>query len=266
MPIGLKNAGSTFQRMMDKVLEGLIGKVCFVYLNDIIKFFENIESHNDRVKQVIERLKQYGLHLKKWEFLRPSICFLGHVISYGQVEKSQRLVKALSIAELPKTMTQLRIFMGLANYYRKFIKNFAKIAATLNRHLNNTDKNVLLIEDDIEAFEKMNQELTDMDNVLSLPNFDLPFILETDASENCIGAALMQKIDYKEFPIAFYSQTMSQAEKNYATSQKEHLAIVKTVERFRKFLYGMEFIIKTDHLPPTSIQTNSKPLAEIGRW
>ena len=100
------------------------------------------------------------------------------------------MVEAISIAELPKTMTQLRSFMGLANYYRKFIKNFAKIAAPLNRHLNNTDKNVLLTEDAIEAFEKLKQELTDMDNVLSLPNFDLPFILETDAIDDCIGAAL----------------------------------------------------------------------------
>ena len=84
--------------------------------------------------------------------------------------------------------------MGLANYYRKFIKNFAKIAAPLNRHLNNTDKNVLT-DDAIEAFEKIKRELTNMDNVLSFPDFELPFILETDASDNCIGAALMQNID-----------------------------------------------------------------------
>ena len=155
---------------------------------------------------MIERLKHNGLKLKlkKCEFLKPSICFLGQVISYGQVEKSQQLVEAISIAELPKAMTQLRSFTGLADYYRKFIKNFAKTAAPLNRHLKNTDKNVLLTEDAIETFEKLKQELTDMDNVLSLPNFDLPFILETDASHSCIGAALMQNIDGKEFPIAFY--------------------------------------------------------------
>ena len=117
--------------------------------------------------------------------------FLGHAISYGQVEKSKHLVEAIATAELPKTITQLRSFMGLANYYRKFIKNFAMIAAPLNRHLNNTDKNVLLTEDAIEAFEKMKQELTGMDNVLSLRDFELPFIQETDASDNCIGAALM---------------------------------------------------------------------------
>ena len=155
------------------------------------------------------------------------------------------------MAELPKTMTQLRSFMGLANYYRKFIKNFAKIVAPLNnRHLNNTDKNVLLTEDAIEAFDKMKQELTNIDNVMSLPNFELLFIIETDLSDNWIGSALMQNIDGKEFPVAFYSRTMNQAEKNYATSQKEPLPIVKAVEHFRKCLYRKEFIIKTDNLPP----------------
>ena len=102
-----------------------------------------------------------------------------------------------------------------------------------------------------------------MDNVLALPYFSLPFILETDASDNCIGAALLQKIDDKELPIAFFSRTMNTAEKNYATSQKELLAIVKVVEHFRQFLYGKEFIIKTDHAPLTSIKTNSKPSARI---
>ena len=173
--------------------------------------------------------------------MQSNIRFLGHVISYGQVEKSKHLVEAVAMAELPKTMTQLQGFIGLANYYRKFIKNVAKIAAPLNKHLNSTDKHVLLSEIAIEAFEKLKLKLTDMDNVLALPDFSLPFILETDASDNCIRAALMQKIDGKELPIAFFSRTMNAAEKNYATSQKELLSIVKAVEHFRQFLYGKEF-------------------------
>ena len=172
---------------------------------------------------------------------------MGHIISHGQVEKSQHLVEAIAAAELPKTMRQLRGFMGLANYYRKFIKNFAKIAATLNKHLNNTDMHILLSDDAREAFEKLKKELTDIDNILSLSNFDLTFILETDASDYCIEAALMQKIEGIECPIAFYSRSMTVAEKNYDTSQKELLAIVKAVEHFKQFLYGKEFIIKTDH-------------------
>ena len=136
MPMGLKNAGSTLQRMMDKVLEGLIGEICFVYLDGIIIFSEDIESHEERVKQVLDRLKTNGLliKLKKCEFIKPSIRFLGHIISHGsQVEKSQHLVEANATAELPKTMRQLRGFMGLANFYRKTIKNFAKIATPLNK-------------------------------------------------------------------------------------------------------------------------------------
>ena len=248
MPMGLKNAGSTFQRMMDKVLEGLIGETCFVYLDDIIIFSEDVETHEERVKQVLERLKTNGLQikLKKCEFIVPSIRFLGHIISHGQVEKSKHLVEAIATAELPKTMRQLRGFMGLANYYRKFIKNFAKIALPLNKLLNNVDKAVLLTDDAIKAFETLKQELTNMDNILSLPNFDLTFILETDASDYCIGAALMQKIEGKECPIAFYSRSMTVAEKNYDTSKKELLAIVKAVN-ISNSIYGKEFIIKTNN-------------------
>ena len=104
-------------------------------------------------------------------------------------------------------MTQLRGFMGLANYYRKFIKGFSKIEAPLNKHLSGTSKNVLLSEEAKEAFEKLKRELTNVDNVLSLPEFELPFILETDASDNCIGAAILQEIECIERPIAFFSRT-----------------------------------------------------------
>ena len=123
-------------------------------------------------------------------------------------------------------MPQLRGFMGLANYYRKFIKNFANIAAPWNKDLNATDKNVLLSEDAKEAFERLKNELTNMDYVLSIPDLDLTFILETDASDNCLGAALKQKIEGKDCPIAFYSRTITVVEKNYDTSQKELLVIV----------------------------------------
>ena len=100
MPMGLKNAGSTFQRMMDNVLEGLVGEICFVYLDDIIIFSEDIEKHEQRVKQVLERLKTNGLQikLKKCEFIKPTIKYLGHVISYGKIEKSQNLVEAIANA------------------------------------------------------------------------------------------------------------------------------------------------------------------------
>ena len=102
--------------------------------------------------------------------------------------------------------------------------------------------------------------------MLSLPDFDLTFLLETDASDNCLGAALIQKLECKDYPIAFYSRTMTVAEKNYDTSQKELLAIVKAVEHFKQFLYGKEFVIKMDHQPLTSIKTKAKPFIRLGRW
>ena len=105
--------------MMDRVLDGLIGEICFLYLDDIIGFSEELEEHEQRFKDVIERLKQNGLQikLKKCEFLQTTIRFLGHVISHGKVEKSFHLVEAIASAEVPQTMTQLRSFMGLANIH-----------------------------------------------------------------------------------------------------------------------------------------------------
>ena len=102
-----------------------------------------------------------------------------------------------------------------------------------------------------------------MDKILSLSDLDIAFILETDASDECIGAALMQKINNKDCPIAFYSRSVTNAEKNYDTSQKELLAVVKAVDHFSQFLYGKEFIIKTDHHPLTSITTKSKPSVRL---
>ena len=118
------------------------------------KISESLEEHEGRVKQVFDRLKKNGLQIKikKCEFIKSSIKFLGHKISYGKVEMSQHLVEAIADAELPKTMRQLRGFMGLANYYRKFIKGFAKIASPLNKHLNNTDKAVMLSDDAKKSF------------------------------------------------------------------------------------------------------------------
>ena len=153
--------------------------------------------------------------------------------------------------------------MGLANYYRKFIKGFAKIAATLNKHLNNTDKVVMLSDDAKKSFETLKLELTNMGNILSLPNFDITFILETDASDDCIGAALMQRVDNKDCPIAFYSRSMTNAEKNYDTSQKELLTVVKAEDHFRQFLYGKEFVIKTDHHPLTSNYNKVKTIGLV---
>ena len=201
------------------------------------------------------------MKLKKCELIQSTICFLGHVISHGKVEKSLHLVEAIASAEVPKTMSQLRSFMGLANYHRKFIKGFSKIAASLNKHLSGTSKNVLLSEEANEA-----NELTNVDNVLSLPEFELPFILYTDASENCIGTDLLQEIEGIERPIALFSRTMNEAERIYDTSQKELLAIVKAVEHFQLFLFRKKFKIRTYHAPLLSIKTNANPSGRLSRW
>ena len=179
------------------------------------------------------------------------------------MEKSQHLVEDIASAEHPKTMRQLRGFMGLANYYRMFIKGFAKIAAPLNKHLNNTDKNVLS-EDACEAFEKQKQELTDMDNILSLPDFDLPFILETDASDECIEAALMQRVEGKTVLSLFTAKPRLVLRRIMTLVKKNYWRLSKRWSISNNSSMG-KCLIKTDHHPLLSITTKSKPSVRLGR-
>ena len=133
MPFGLKNAPATFQRMMDNALKGQNGKICMVYLDDIIVFGTSIEKHNKNLVTLFERLRQTGLKLQpdKCEYLRPEIEYLGHVITKDGVRPNPAKLKAVAEFPIPKSPTHVKSFLGLSGYYRKFIKNYATVAKPL---------------------------------------------------------------------------------------------------------------------------------------
>ena len=133
MPFGLKNAPATFQRMMDNALRGLIGKICFAYLDDIIVFGSTLEDHNRNIVTLFERLRKTGLKLQpdKCEYLRPELEYLGHVITSEGVKPNSEKIKAVVNFKLPTTPTEVKSFLGLSGYYRKFILNYSTIAKPL---------------------------------------------------------------------------------------------------------------------------------------
>lgn len=249
MPFGLKNAPPTFQRMMNNALRGLIGNACFVYLDDIIIYGNTLEEHNKKLIDVLNRLRQSDLKLQpdKCEFLRPELEFLGHVISEEGVKPNPKKIEAVKNFPAPLNAKQIKQFLGLAGYYRKFIKDFSKIAKPLTELLKK-DIDWYWTEKQEQAFDLLRTALTTAP-VLQYPDFTQSFVVTTDASNYAVGAVLSQGPIGKDRPVAYASRTLNKAEQRYSTTEREMLAIQWAAKHFRQYLYGKHFQIVTDHKP-----------------
>ena len=268
MPFGLTNAPATFQRMVDRTLRDLIGKICLVYLDDIIVFSKTVDEHLVHLNLVFERLRTASLKLNKEKcyFMKDNVVYLGHVISQDGVLPCEDKVKAIKDFPISKTLKQLQSFLGITGYYRKFIRDYAKIASPLFKCCKkNTSFRKLFDKRCENAFNKLKEMITS-DDFLCFPNFKALFKLETDASDVGIGAVLSQKRDGEWRPIAYWSRHLSKAEQNYSTTEKEALAIVCSIEHFRVYLYGQEFLICTDHQPLKWMFNIKEPQPRIARW
>lgn len=252
MPFGLKNAPATFQRLMDSVLRKHLGVRCFVYMDDIIIYSSSLQQHLDDIAKILETLRESNLKVQcdKSNFLRKEVEFLGHLVTVDGVKPNPGKVEAVRSWPLPRTIKDLRSFLGTVSYYRRFIPSFAKIAKPMTSKLRGRNKTFEVSADYVEAFEQLKRIMT-TDLILAYPNFDEPFILTTDASNFAIGAVLSQIIDGKERPIAYLSRTLSKAEENYSATSKELLAIYFAAKSYRPYLYGRQFTIYTDHEPLT---------------
>ena len=266
MPFGLKNAPATFQRAMDSVLYGLQGERCFVYLDDIVVFASSLQEHEQKLTEVFDRLRQHGLKIQpdKCEFLRKEVGYLGHIISSDGVKPNPDKVQAVKDFPTPKSCKDIKSFLGLAGYYRRFIANFSNITKPLTSLLK---KDVPFIwgNSQQKAFDQCKQILTTTP-ILQYPDFNKEFILTTDASLHAIGAILSQGEVGKDLPIAYASRTLNKAESNYSTIERELLAIVWAVKHFRPYLFGRRFKIVTDHKPLTWLFSIKDPGSRLVRW
>jgi hypothetical protein len=267
MPFGLMNAPSTFQRMMNGVLRGLTWLTCLVYLDDIVVFTcGGIERHVIEVAAVLERLRVAGLtlKLKKCVFATRSMEYLGHELSEEGVRPVQRLVTAVSEFPRPRDAVEVKRFVHLTGYYRKFIAAFGSIMAPMTRLLKKAHEWEWTEAQEF-AFERVKAALTTKP-LLVYPDFALPFRLVTDASKIGLGACLMQDQGHGWQPIAYASKVNSSAESNYSITELECLAVVWSVKLFRPYLYGRAFGIITDHAVLKWLMTRPNLAGRLHRW
>ncbi|KAK3083081.1 hypothetical protein FSP39_013432 [Pinctada imbricata] len=269
MPFGLCNAPATFERLMEMVLCGLQWTVCLVYLDDIVVIGKSFHQMLKNLECIFNRLSSAGLKLKarKCSLFAKKVEYLGHIISEKGVSTDPRKITTVQNWEEPKSVKELRSFLGLCSYYRRFIKGFATIAKPLHK-LTSSDTMYVWTKECQEAFNSLKFKLTNSP-ILAYPDFREPFILDTDASEFGIGAVLSQKINREEKVIAYASRVLSKSEKRYCVTRKELLAVVTYVKHFRHYLYGREFTVRTDHSSLSMLRwlLNFKnPEGQMARW
>ena len=269
MPFGLVNAPATFSRLMREVTKDLKNTYC--YLDDLLVATETWKEHLEALEALLCALRHHGLKAKpsKCELGLTELSYLGHMVGSGHYNPLPDRVQAISEMALPKNKKQLRSFLGSVGYYDQFVPHYAALRAPLDRLLRKTEPDIIQWNPQtIEAFEVLRQVLT-KEPVLQLPDGELPFTLQTDASETGLGAALLQpcKRDPRKLaPVAFASRTLKGAERNYSTIEKEGLAVFWALQKFHIYLYGREFTLRTDHKPLLYLGQADRLNPRLKRW
>lgn len=251
MTFGLRNAGQTFQRFVDEMTRDL--DFCYSYLDDYLIFSDSLESHYRHLHQLFSRLKEYGMVINptKCIFGAEEVNFLGCVVSSAGIKPIDTKVEAIKQFPVPKTVRELRRFLGMINFYRRFIKDAARSQALLHDALVGRVKGsqpVILSGDTLKAFENCKQSLCDA-TLLAHPNIDAKLALLTDASDTTIGGVLQQCIGKEWQPLAFFSRKLNSAQRKYSPYDRELLAIYEAIKHFRYFVEARHFTVFTDHKP-----------------
>ena len=272
MPFGLCNAPSTFERAMELLMKGLQWKTLILYLDDIIVMAPSFDDHLTRLDEVLSRLSAAGLKLKssKCSLFRPEVAYLGHIVSENGIKPDPDKIRRIKNWTTPTSITDVRSFLGLCSYYRRFIRGFSSIAAPLNKLLEKSNK-FEWNDDCDQAFDDLKKTLVS-DSVMAYPRDGGLFILDTDASATGIGAVLSQlqwdETSQKEVerPIAYASRTLTRSQRRYCTTRRELLAVVSFVRHFRHYLLGRKFLIRTDHSSLRWIMSFREPTDQMARW
>jgi hypothetical protein len=240
MQFGLKTAPPMFQAMMNSALSGLIGSQCFVFLDDMVIFAKSLAKHDVKLREEFSKFRKYNLKLQpdKCEFLQKEVNCFGHLITEKGCRPDPIMIDVIENFPRPKNENVLKSFLGMISYYR-FIPRFGKKAAPMHALLKRT--------------------------ILQYPDFTKEFILTTDASSQGLGALLSRGEIGKDLPIPYPSRNLNNAEKNYATSKKELLAIVWGVKHSRPYLHGRKVKMASGHKPFTWIVNERDPGSRLIR-
>ena len=266
LPFGLTSAPATFQRLMEQVLRGLHWKTALLYLDDVIVIAPDFQTHIDRLAEVLQRLQQAGLKLKpkKCELLQTEVKYLGHLVSSDGIATDPEKVEAIREWPRPTCVRDLQAFLGTAGYYRQYLPDFATVARPLH-HLTSKGVEWRWTEEAQVAFDELRQRLIGAP-VLGYPDPSLQYILDTDASDVGVGAVLSQIQEGRERVVAYYSKTLSPAERNYCVTRRELVAVIKAMKHFRPYLYGQKFRLRTDHASLMWLCRRQEPSHQIARW
>lgn len=266
MPFGLKNAPATFQRLINRFKTGLPGLTILCYLDDIIVLSKSFGQHLSDLQQVFQHLASYNLiaNREKCSFFKNEVKFLGHVITSSGIKVNPDKVNVIVDMPEPKNVRHLKGFLQTCSWYRKFVPKFSDISRPLSEL---TRKSAKWIWSDIHsnAFNKLKQLLTTAP-ILKQVEENKPFILRTDASNYALGAVLLQTEDSEERPIEYASRLLTSAERNYNTTEREALAVVWALQKYRGYIDGAEVEVCTDHQALKWLMSLRVPSGRLARW
>lgn len=266
LSFGLCNAPSQFARIMELVLSGLTYESCLVYLDDVCVYGPSLLIHTQRLEAVLKRLEQANLKLKasKCSLFQRKAFFLSHVADEQGIHCDPRKVEDIVSWPVPRNLTEVKSFVGLASYYRSFIRGFADLARPLNE-LSRKGTKFVWGDRQLQAFEALKSCLVSAP-VLAPPRDEGTYVLDTDASDVAVGYVLQQEQEGQLRVIAYASKALSDTERRYCTTRKELLAVVYGLKRFRQHLLGRDFVIRTDHAALAYLLKTPEPLGQQGRW
>ena len=271
MPFGVKNAPGSFQREMRRVLNGKLNRGVFVFIDDIIIYSRTEDEHLVLIDWVLGRLEAEGYYANpaKCEFLRSQVSFLGHMVSREGLSMQQHKVAAVHNWPVLKSVRDVRAFLGLAGFYRRFVRNFASIAQPLTDLTKIADRQWWEWgAAEQRAFDTLKRALTSAP-VLAHPDPQRQWTVQTDASGYALGAVLSQQQDDGTMrPVAYWSHKLSSAARNYSASERELMAIVEAARHWRQYLHGSPhpILLKSDHQPLVYLNTKEQLGCRLNRW
>ena len=266
MPFGSMNAPSTFQRLVDRVFQGLTWKQCLVYIDDILIFSKTFEQHLVDVDEVLSRLRFAGLKLKpsKCHFGCNEVEYLGFKISSDGVKPTDKRIELVLNTPPPETTKQLVSFLASMNFYRSCIPRYGYITVELYKLANSNKKFCKWTDVSRKNFQELKEALVSAP-VLIFPDYNQPFSIQSDASSLAIGAVLLQKVENQLRPVSFASRKLTSTETRYSTTERELLAIVFAYKQFYSHVYGREVTFFTDHEPLVTLNKLKFPHGRLGR-
>ena len=267
LPFGLMNSPMCFQNLMSKCLKDLNWKIALVYIDDILIFSKNFDQHLEHLGQVFQNLRAANLkiHPGKCKFAAKEVKYLGHIVSKEGIKVDPSKFSAIETYPVPKNVKNVRAFLGLAQFYRRYIKSFAQIALPLNKLLRKDVKFEWNSECD-QAFKTLKKALITAP-VLAFAQFDKPFILAVDSSDESIGYVLSQlDSEGREHPVAYGGRALRNEELRWHITDKEGLALVEAVRQFRPYLANMPFTVYTDNVSVKWLQQIKNCQGRLGRW